>query len=212
MNPSLYFAARACERAYHLSDIQDVDTDTEVALTYVEPAGAVVAFAGTESMRDALTDAAAFPSSLPNGTAWHSGILPAYDSVAPDIAAALTAHSAREVLFTGHSLGGMLALYATILAAAAGEFAWLGCITFGTPPAMNASAAQRYRQYVATGKINFSRRVVNLLDHFPGLRILDRLGYRHPHENVTITAWALWPPVRWDPHHYSNYVIGTRGM
>ncbi|MGK0224733.1 MAG: triacylglycerol lipase [Limisphaerales bacterium] len=96
----------------------------------------VVAFRGSENdVGDWLTNADATPASEFNFGAVHQGFYKAYMSVQDEVLAAIA--KARDdygkdtpVFFTGHSLGGALAVVATRLNAAATAGA---CYTYGCP-------------------------------------------------------------------------------
>lgn len=73
----------------------------------------VLAFRGTESIKDAYTDAKAVLIDHPDGGRVHSGFYEAYGEISDQIEEALKEHHALPLYITGHSLGGALALLAT---------------------------------------------------------------------------------------------------
>jgi predicted lipase len=97
---------------------------------------AYLVFRGTEpgDFRDIRTDVRATLSAVDiNGTSiqMHSGYLAAFKLVQVDIQAALKHLDFDQLIITGHSLGGALAMVATRLFAADSTGA---CYTFGAPP------------------------------------------------------------------------------
>lgn len=95
---------------------------------------AYLAFRGTEptDFRDIRTDVRAALERV-EGTEMqmHRGYLAAFKLVQDDIVAALQRAQADQLIITGHSLGGALAIVATRLLAADSTGA---CYTFGAPP------------------------------------------------------------------------------
>jgi pimeloyl-ACP methyl ester carboxylesterase len=97
---------------------------------------AYLVFRGTEpgDFRDIRTDVRATLDEVDAGGTtirMHRGYLAAYMLVESDIKAALKRLSCDQLLITGHSLGGALAMVATRLLAADSTGA---CYTFGAPP------------------------------------------------------------------------------
>lgn len=94
--------------------VQGEGTDTQVLIRdcadYI-----VVAFRGTSSLRDFITDGNCFrrPFGFGDGSC-HMGFVSAYQSVWGDVSRWLSANRAiigkRPIIFTGHSLGGALAI------------------------------------------------------------------------------------------------------
>jgi hypothetical protein len=108
-----------------------VARDADAALT-------VVAFRGTASAQDVLTDLMAWRIRWHPGGRAHAGFAWALRRVWPALLQTLTHHSGRLV-YTGHSLGGALAtLAATLLPPAA-------LYTFGAPRVGNARFAELLR-------------------------------------------------------------------
>ena len=94
--------ARLADAAYELATIVNADTDTQVLIE-----GDVVAFRGTSSWMDVLTDAKAVyaPWITPDGMRGfvHAGFLKSFLSVRDALSERVRQMSA--VTFTGHSLG-----------------------------------------------------------------------------------------------------------
>ncbi|MDP5215700.1 S8 family serine peptidase [Ruegeria sp. 2205SS24-7] len=114
----------------------------------------VIAFRGTDSTADWLGNLQILPRQVDafNGSL-HAGFLDAYDAVAPIIANAVESSQGRALWFTGHSLGGALALIAA-LTHRDREIA--GLMTFGQPrllgrrPAklVNAQFGRNFQRFV----------------------------------------------------------------
>ncbi|MBF9036131.1 S8 family serine peptidase [Rhodobacterales bacterium HKCCE2091] len=113
-----------------------------------------VAFAGTNSVADWLGNLQVAPRFKPElGGALHRGFLDAYDEVADLVAAAVGRAGPRALWFTGHSLGGALAVIGALTHA---DRDIAGVMTFGQPRLLGRKPAQRmadrfgasYRRFV----------------------------------------------------------------
>lgn len=113
-----------------------VNDGTEAVLVRLKANGGfpgmlVVAFRGTEpNVKDILTDVKADLVSAEGGGRLHRGFINAFEKVRQPIETALTAHAGVPVYFTGHSLGGALAIIATRYLCADSNGA---TYTFGSP-------------------------------------------------------------------------------
>jgi pimeloyl-ACP methyl ester carboxylesterase len=97
---------------------------------------AYLVFRGTEpgDFRDIRTDVRASLEKVKSGDSkmqLHSGYLAAFNHVKPELEASLSRLKCDQLILTGHSLGGALAIVATRLLAADSTGA---CYTFGAPP------------------------------------------------------------------------------
>lgn len=91
----------------------------------------VVAFRGSEKeVNDWLTNANAKPNPISSDELVHSGFYKAFKSVEKEIRNCLKQHSGIPVYFTGHSLGGALALISSRMI---NPIENTGCYTFGAP-------------------------------------------------------------------------------
>ena len=79
------------------------------AIVRQTPDGLVIAFPGTDSFSDLLTDFDVKPDPVPFLGHVHGGFWDAYASIQDDVIAAA---SGQEVIFVGHSLGAALAIVA----------------------------------------------------------------------------------------------------
>lgn len=143
-----------------LALFHDRDTDTQGFLAHRPGEFRVLAFRGTENLRDAKTDISALFKSTPYGKA-HQGFLEAYQSVADKVEKALDASAAEgndaQLLVTGHSLGGALATVATRMLEKA--YTISGCYTFGSPRVGDERWADSFKTPVY--------RVINRADPVP---------------------------------------------
>jgi triacylglycerol lipase len=167
-------------------------TDTQ-AYTIASSTMIVTAFRGTEpvALRDWLSDTSTPPWPGPVGTGLvHYGFAEALTAVFPDVRSAITELRDQEqtIWFTGHSLGGALAMLAA---------AWLhfeqpsltadGVYTFGQPRTCDRVLASAYDQALAgrTFRIVNNNDIVAQLPpepvfhHIQGIRYIDSTGKVH---------------------------------
>ncbi len=128
--------------------------------------------AAFDALRDVLTNAAIIPS---NNV--HIGFRKALEAVWPQLQDLLTAHPALPVWFTGHSLGGALAVLAADRYDQAGGSVG-GVYTFGCPVVGDQNFTRNYRLQ------NRTFRFVNNNDWLPKLDI----GYQHIGQARYITS------------------------
>ncbi|WP_353474424.1 S8 family serine peptidase [Salipiger sp. H15] len=103
------------------------------------PHAAVVAFRGTQGLNDWLSNLNIPPApSAAFGAAVHSGFLNAYAVVAPLVERAVAEAGNRTLWFTGHSLGGAIAVVAAAHFRARRP---AGVVTFGQPRMLSDGAA-----------------------------------------------------------------------
>lgn len=104
----------------------------------------VAAFAGTRAAED-WARTLSYSLSPGYGGRVHKGFSESLDEVWPAVLAALydIGWEERALWFTGHSLGGALALLASWRAETMG-LSVKGCVTFGSPPLLNESAASAF--------------------------------------------------------------------
>lgn len=124
-----------------LDVITDSGTDTQLAIFRQLDTLAVV-FRGTSSLRDLITDAD-FKVIKVNGFKVHKGFYEAWKSVDTEIIASLFQPGISHIIFSGHSLGGALALIGGYLLDAE-------IVTFGSPRVLGSKASKvvkNCRQY-----------------------------------------------------------------
>jgi len=166
--------------------ITDVATDTQAVIYQPTAQDIVVAFRGTRSLRNFVTDLTARRVPLldgPAGAEVHEGFQTAFQSVSRDLGEYLKNNlSAQQRLwFTGHSLGGALAKLAA--ARFFREHAIAGVYTFGEPRVGNAA----FRNFYGWLRPK-TFRVVDGEDFIPRLPWL--LGaYRHSGTEVFYGSW-----------------------
>lgn len=104
--------AQYAKRAYSETTISDVLTDTQVLVSELVDEGCiVVAFRGTSSIRNFITDAEAWRAHTPLGEI-HRGFWEAWLGIANALYRMLQPYSFKPVILCGHSLGGSLAMIA----------------------------------------------------------------------------------------------------
>ena len=149
--------AALSSQAYTEYTIHDPDTDTRVMI-----AGNVVAFAGTDSKKNVLTDLRmndmAFEACGARHTRVHAGFLRAWTSVRERVIAALPADG--PIACVGHSLGGALAVLAALDITCTLQKTCT-VATFGAPQVGDEMFADEFNARVS------SIRVVNPLDPVP---------------------------------------------
>ena len=180
-----------CALATHANTIslQDPTTNTHATLTTYDDC-TVIAFRGTASLRDWLTDAEFPLRPLPGSPGRvHAGFLTAIDSILPDLLAFLAPPKAQSpepkaspVFLTGHSLGGALAVLAAWYLQAQG-LPVHSVYTFGQPRVGDRAFASLYSALLGTK----TYRTVNqndLVPRVPGVL----LGYSHAGELAFINT------------------------
>ncbi|MEU5213110.1 lipase family protein [Streptomyces sp. NPDC020742] len=153
----------------------------------------ITAFRGTEpaNLRDWLSDATTPPRPGPGGTGYvHHGFGEALDSVWPQVRAALDGFrdNGQTVWFTGHSLGGALAMLAGARLHFEEPFVTAtGVYTFGQPrtcdrqlsQAFNTAYADRMYRFVNNNDI-VPQLPTEPFHHVSALRYIDSRGAIHP--------------------------------
>lgn len=105
-----YDFALIAQEAYNAApDIGSAD-GASAAIVRDVATGRVIAFPGTDSVADLLTDFDVTPDTAPLLGPLHGGFWQAYAKIKADILAAASGH--RPVMFVGHSLGAALATIA----------------------------------------------------------------------------------------------------
>jgi len=178
--------------------LHDEATDTQ-GIVLVNDELVIVAFRGTESIKDWLTDVKVrkqqtnHPYYIGNFSV-HRGFMEAFNSIVgqlrdlKDETAFFRSH--REVIFTGHSMGGALAM----IAAMTFDNTVGNVITFGQPRVGNGAFAEIYRKLLG----DKTTRVINGLDVIC-LSPLWLMGYRHAGKHVVFIDAAGEVLVNPDP-------------
>jgi hypothetical protein len=156
----------------------------------------VLAFQGTENVREALTDAR-IQKWHRGDVAIHSGFLDAWDELCPKILLQLMAGGRRRsdmkpMLICGHSLGGALATEAAYYLQKLG-YPIAAVYTFASPRVGNAAFRDRYNAVLdfKTFRVCAAGDLVPLL---PGLFTPPFDGYRHVGIEVFLNGSALVNP------------------
>jgi hypothetical protein len=157
----------------------------------------VVSYRGTSDMRDWWTDLDALPTAAP--AAWrlpgcrvHRGFLEAVEAPQDDISVALG--PCAGVIYTGHSLGGAMAL----LGSAGDTRPWRAATSFSAPRALAAGCISQLAPELALLRVTSGRDAV---PHLPP----GALGYQHAGPELFFDAFA---PPRWCVRAYSSACSG----
>lgn len=171
------------ERELRAADFEMLGTfvrnDTEAMLAKLSRDGVdpflVLAFRGTASMKDVVTDMRIRLVPAPGGGRVHEGFLNAFQSVEQDIRNLLEQYSDLPLYITGHSLGGALAIVATRYM---GSDSTGATYTFGAPRAADDDFYTPIKTPIY--------RVVNAADGVP--RVPFGYGF-----NIALAALRLFP-------------------
>ena len=193
--------ARACAAAsadaYHQDTIRDEATDTH-CLIGEDPDCIVVAFRGSASIRNWITDAEFERTILVSGedgtcSKVHKGFERALNSIlAPLIArlggcSVLKMQDSKPIFLTGHSLGGALAILAALELQRNG-FPIAQVYTFGQPRVGNGDFKRRYDAALGdrTFRLVYQEDIVARIPHLPAWPDV----YRHVGTEVFIPSDA----------------------
>lgn len=157
--------ATFCREVYKTHTFRDVLTDTRVSIHDIENGSVIIAFAGTDSKINVLTDLkvtdVAFPACSLQKTRVHAGFMKAWDAVRDQILERVK--DKTDITFTGHSLGGALAMLAGLdVSCTLDSKKNISVITFGAPAVGDEFFVDSFQQ-----NISRSVRVVNPLDPVP---------------------------------------------
>jgi triacylglycerol lipase len=155
----------------------------------------LIAFRGTDKWNDWLTNLNIFYKRSPLGFV-HRGFMKAAISFWPDLAQQILSmrDNDQHVWFTGHSLGGALAVLASVKAHFEDGISIAGVYTFGQPPIGTVSFGmgftkrcpyRLYRFINHTDAVS-SAPIITLLEHVGEIRYFDSSG----------TLWEGEPPWR----------------
>lgn len=198
--------AQAClsasAAAYRLATISSPRTDTHVLISQ-SPLVAVVAFRGSASIRNWITDADFARVVLISGvdgtvSRIHKGFNAALSSVLEELIHTLggcpkPGETRPPIFLTGHSLGGALAVLAALELQRNG-FPIAGVYTFGQPRVGNGAYARRYNGSLGdrTWRLVYQEDIVPRIPHLPAIHDL----YQHVGQEVFISS--LKPPTSVD--------------
>ncbi len=158
----------------------------------------MVAFRGTQSIQEWLTDAEFVPMEI-YGCKIHRGFGTAYFDLASRLQAKLEAldwSDKKPLVLTGHSLGGALALLAAFVLAKQYPLGYIAAVTtFGQPRVGNRAFVDAYDSEPSAfqqvlGEI--TQRYVNSVDVVPHLPLRGfLLGYRHTQAETWFNALGM---------------------
>ncbi|OQR86269.1 lipase class 3 [Achlya hypogyna] len=183
----LDLAAVARDGLSVVAELFDAETDTH-AIVFTDAKRAFVAFRGTFSRQNAVTDLdynfckpELFVDRFPD-LRLHTGFYRAYMSVRAQLLAVVAAHDQLQWFVTGHSLGGALGTIAAFDLMSSYALADVTVYTYGSPRVGNHAFAHAYNQFVPK-----TFRVVNDADVIVGgpkqavfgLYCVSSLRYKH---------------------------------
>jgi pimeloyl-ACP methyl ester carboxylesterase len=166
--------ALSCAASYEQATIADRGTDTQVLIQQM-PEQTVVAFRGSSSVRDWITNAQ-FVRRDYFGAGVHAGFAKAFEGVLDALLDAIEKFR-RPFWITGHSLGGAVAQLAAWRLPAAYSVPVERCYTYGQPRLGDARFRSRYNE--AGPKESY--RLINgadIIPRIPGVL----MGFRHAGE------------------------------
>jgi subtilisin family serine protease len=157
-------------QAFDMGDTQGIVIEGQHAV--------VVAFRGTESVADWLGNLTVTPRFVPDFRgALHKGFHNAYRDAAPIVDAAVARAGTRALWFTGHSLGGALAV---IAAMTHDDHDIAGLMTFGQPLLLGRRPARWIGEHLAGRYYRFVNRE-DIVTRVPP-------GYSHAGERIHFTG------------------------
>ena len=192
--------ARACAvwsaAAYQQSTISDAATAT-YCVTHEEADCVIVAFRGTASIRNWITDAQFERITLVSGvdgssSKVHKGFNVAWNAILPRLFHTLgdtaNAHACKPLFITGHSLGGALAVLAA-LALQRNGFPIAQVYTFGQPRIGNGDFKKCYEAALGgrTFRLVYQEDVVARFPHLPAWHD----PYRHVGTEVFLPSFGV---------------------
>ena len=189
------------------ADVRFIQEENHAGLVVALPAALIVAFRGTDQARDWLTNVT-FWQRGPWGPEWgqvHAGFLAAVDVLWPRLTRAIDELDGRRqpVWFTGHSLGGAMALVAAVkLLNERPDAAIGGICTFGQPMVGNDRFAARLDQQLPGRFVRFETAKDNIPrqpprgTHCGAMLYFDRNGKLHENPG---RLERLWDSMRRDP-------------
>jgi triacylglycerol lipase len=147
----------------------------------------VVAFRGTDAWNDWLTNLNILYKRSPLGSGFvHRGFMKATASFWPELQQHLVKirDNDQRIVFTGHSLGGALALLASLKCHFDDGLPISGLYTFGQPPIGTVAFSLRFREQCPFRLYRFVNQtdavaaapIITLLDHVGEVRYFDTAG------------------------------------
>ena len=216
-------AAKLCHAAYfddedsvrglvydadiRFEEVHLLQKDNAACVVSIHPHCIVVAFRGTDEGKDWLDNLDA-----EHTNDWHKGFQKHYDKLSLEWLRILHDNPSKPVYFTGHSLGGAVA----VIAACEMVFS-SGCITFGAPRVM-WKGSQVDKQF------NFPMlrvtRAADPVPHLPSRWRFKHIGHwlfidhkgksHHPHPSLWVRFNSAVRELVFkhdkDPHHITRYI------
>lgn len=178
---------------------------TEFALALESDTTNVVVFRGTKLAVEWIQDAMAVPvpfTYVPNSGDVHFGFFDIYKSMRNEILTTVQGlHPQKNLVITGHSLGGALATLCTLDIAVNSKFQFPTIYTYGSP-----KVGKPHWVDVFNATINQSVRVVNAPDNVPKLPPAS-FGFEHVKGELLLNIPAE------NPHSIANaYIYGLAQM
>lgn len=177
-------------RAYSDHTLCTPATDTQV-LIQDDPDFLAVAFRGTESLEDFVTDAKFFRRRTDWPVSWgtikiHDGFLSAYESIIAELHDALAKFVGKPIFITGHSLGGALAHLCAYDLKRTTRHDVRAVYTYGSPRVGNGAWAFSYNNLLwdRTYRHVLEEDIIARIPLFPSLTDL----YRHAGQEYFLPA------------------------
>lgn len=182
----------------------ETDTQAMLVTSGSPPRFAVLAFRGTDTQRDRITDITLGLQFLRRRQpGLHRGFRWALDSIWPQVEAELATLNC-PVFFTGHSLGGALATLA------AARHAPLAVYNFGAPRVGNSAFARSLRHLPIHRVVDDIDVVAMIPPAFMGFRHVGReIRLKAPRgtgARINPLAWRTTPPALLADHAPVNYI------
>lgn len=179
-----------------------IEKDNHVALLISQPTVPILAFRGTDDVKDWQANVNILPHSTPWGNV-HSGFLSALEALWPKIREVLSQLHEREQTpwLTGHSLGAAMAVLGSVKLTTEESLELGGIYTFGQPLIANARFVKVYNQQLRNKLFRFETPGDEVTNQPAGYLPVGTLKYLDRHGNLRTDPKflsKLWDQLRKD--------------